>query len=261
MNTPDNPLRETLFDFRPTLAAPLTGHESDQFLIVEAGKLDVAEYRIDLFDDNPVTDARTDFLSNFRLATMQGGFAHHPATLATIRSETEGGKWPAGLSDFRFGIYAELTELVDGFDVEVSALKLLNTVAEMALISDKVTIGSFHDFESTPPEKELLDIIARAENNGAEATKLAVQINTKDDLTRLTEFTQEHSEAHNLVVVGMGEAYGPASRYILPAAGSLMTFAAGETATAVGQPAIDELRESLFSVTSDMIDDIINSMP
>jgi 3-dehydroquinate dehydratase-1 len=98
---------------------------------------------------------------------------------------------------------------------------------------------STHDFDATPPRTELLARVARAFDAGADVAKVAAHAPSLAELQVLLDVTRGVSPAP-IVTLAMG-ATGPLSRLVLPAAGSLLTYAAAGAPTAPGQLPLDEL--------------------
>ena len=118
-------------------------------------------------------------------------------------------------------------------------------------------VASFHDFEATPADDVLEEVLARMVNEGADLAKIAVWPTSADDVARLlgvcARATADPGEGTGLGVpvaaMSMG-ALGAVSR-VAPAFGTALTFAVvsdeqGETqASAPGQLPIQDVRRCL----------------
>ena len=184
--------------------------------------------------------------------------------LLTCRTATEGGR--AHLDDAGYGavLGAVLDDLSTwaperrpaAIDVEVQR-GCLPGVSEQAHGLGIDVVASFHDFEATPADDVLEEVLARMVNEGADLAKIAVWPTSADDVARLlgvcARATAGAGEAAALGVpvaaMSMG-ALGAVSR-VAPAFGTALTFAVvsdeqGETqASAPGQLPIQDVRRCL----------------
>ena len=184
--------------------------------------------------------------------------------LLTCRTAAEGGR--AQLDDASYG--ALLRSVLDGLadwaperrpaaiDVEVQR-GCLPQVCEQAHGLGIDVVASFHDFEATPADEVLEEVLARMAREGADLAKIAVWPTSADDVARLlgvcARATAGAGEAAALDVpvaaMSMG-ALGAVSR-VAPAFGSALTFAVvpdeqGQArASAPGQLPIQDVRRCL----------------
>ena len=184
--------------------------------------------------------------------------------LLTCRTAAEGGR--AQLDDASYG--ALLRSVLDGLadwaperrpaaiDVEVQR-GCLPQVCEQAHGLGIDVVASFHDFEATPADEVLEEVLARMAREGADLAKIAVWPTGADDVARLlgvcARATAGAGEAAALDVpvaaMSMG-ALGAVSR-VAPAFGSALTFAVvpdeqGQArASAPGQLPIQDVRRCL----------------
>jgi len=151
---------------------------------------------------------------------------HELPLIGTIRGQSEGGK--AKLTDGqRAELYRKISPLVDAVDVDLSA-SILKDVVAAARRNKNTVILSHHDFQGTPSEAKLDEIVHRAMSLGADLIKIAVKAKTESDVVRLLQFTIHRREQH-LVTISMGNI-GSISRLIAPLTGSLMTYTSIEPA-------------------------------
>ena len=184
--------------------------------------------------------------------------------LLTCRTAAEGGR--AQLDDAAYG--ALLRSVLDGLadwaperrpaaiDVEVQRGCLPQVCTQAHALSIDV-VASFHDFEATPADEALEEVLARMAREGADLAKIAVWPTSADDVARLlgvcARATAGAGEAAALGVpvaaMSMG-ALGAVSR-VAPAFGSALTFAVvpdeqGQArASAPGQLPIQDVRRCL----------------
>ena len=265
----------------PAVAVSLTGPSLAQARTqarsaIDAGA-DVLELRVDLLEEagalaapDPL-DAATavaqvlECLRGLREAidTTDGADAGSPVLL-TCRTAAEGGR--AQLDDTAYG--SLLRSVLDGLtdwtperrpaaiDVEVQRGCLPQVCAQAHALSIDV-VASFHDFETTPADEALEEVLARMAREGADLAKIAVWPTSADDVARLlgvcARATAGAGEAAALDVpvaaMSMG-ALGAVSR-VAPAFGSALTFAVvpdeqGQArASAPGQLPIQDVRRCL----------------
>ena len=184
--------------------------------------------------------------------------------LLTCRTTAEGGR--AHLDDAAYG--ALLRSFLDGLtdwaperrpvaiDVEVQR-GCLPQVCEQAHGLGIDVVASFHDFEATPADEVLEEVLARMAREGADLAKIAVWPTSAQDVARLlgvcaraTAGTGERSGLGVPVAAMSMGALGAVSR-VAPAFGSALTFAVvpdeqGEArASAPGQLPIQDVRRCL----------------
>lgn len=265
----------------PAVAVSLTGPSLAQARTqarsaIDAGA-DVLELRVDLLEEagalaapDPL-DAATvaaqvlECLRGLREAidTIDGADAGSPVLL-TCRTAAEGGR--AQLDDTAYG--SLLRSVLDGLtdwaperrpvaiDVEVQRGCLPQVCTQAHGLGVDV-VASFHDFETTPADEALEEVLARMAREGADLAKIAVWPTSADDVARLlgvcARATAGAGEAAALGVpvaaMSMG-ALGAVSR-VAPAFGSALTFAVvpdeqGQArASAPGQLPIQDVRRCL----------------
>lgn len=184
--------------------------------------------------------------------------------LLTCRTTAEGGR--AQLDDAAYG--ALLRSVLDGLadwmperrpaaiDVEVQRGCLPQVCAQAHELGIDV-VASFHDFEATPADEALEEVLARMAREGADLAKIAVWPTSAHDVARLlgvcARATAGAGERSGLGVpvaaMSMG-ALGAVSR-VAPAFGTALTFAVvpdeqGQArASAPGQMPIQDVRRCL----------------
>ena len=266
----------------PAVAVSLTGptaaHARAQARhAIDAGA-DVLELRVDLLEEagalaapDPldVATAAAQVLECLRglgeAIAADGADADAGApVLLTCRTTAEGGR--AHLDDAAYG--ALLRSVLDGLtdwapelrpvaiDVEVQRGCLPQVCTQAHGLGVDV-VASFHDFEATPADEALEEVLARMAREGADLAKIAVWPTSADDVARLlgvcARATAGAGERSGLGVpvaaMSMG-ALGAVSR-VAPAFGSALTFAVvpdeqGQArASAPGQLPIQDVRRCL----------------
>ena len=266
----------------PAVAVSLTGPSLAQAgtqarSAVDAGA-DVLELRVDLLEEAGAL-AAPDLLDAATAAAQvleclrglgeaiaaDGADAGAGAPLLlTCRTAAEGGR--ARLDDASYGTL--LCSVLDGLadwaperrpvaiDVEVQRGCLPQVCTQARGLGIDV-VASFHDFEATPADEVLEEVLARMACEGADLAKIAVWPTGADDVARLlgvcARATADAGEGAGLGVpvaaMSMG-ALGAVSR-VAPAFGSVLTFAVvpdeqGQArASAPGQLPIQDVRRCL----------------
>ena len=264
----------------PAVAVSLTGPSLAQARTqarsaVDAGA-DVLELRVDLLEEagalaapDPLDAAAAaaqvlECLRRLGEAIAADGADAGAPVLLTCRTTAEGGR--AQLDDAFYG--ALLRSVLDGLadwaperrpvaiDVEVQRGCLPQVCTQARGLGIDV-VASFHDFETTPADEVLEEVLARMAREGADLAKIAVWPTSAQDVARLlgvcARATAGTGEAAALDVpvaaMSMG-ALGAVSR-VAPAFGTALTFAAvpdeqGEArASAPGQMPIQDVRRCL----------------
>ena len=96
---------------------------------------------------------------------------------------------------------------------------------------------SNHNFEGTPPKEEIISILCRMQQLGADITKLAVMARSEKDVLVLLEATLAMRERYGdrpFITVSMGQK-GIISRVAGGLFGSAVTYASGNDPSAPGQ--------------------------
>ena len=210
----------------PRLAVPFSDRASRaEVQALRRRGLDVAELRVDRFASPDPAHA---------LAELDK-FAGLP-TIATIRLRREGGAWARGENE-RIALFRALAPRVDAVDVELAAAEIRAEVIEAAHRADALAIVSHHDFEKTPDPSALAEVVARAQEIGADVVKIAAAVRDPADVRALASAALA---SPNSIVIGMGDV-GLATRLLFAALGSLLTYASAGEATAPGQLPFDEM--------------------
>ncbi len=240
----------------PAVCLPLVSRTATQLAseAVRANALapDLLEWRVDFFDrlDDPerVADA----------ARSIRGAAPGIPLLYTRRSENEGGEAASASEEQVLAGYRRICEerLAELVDCEVATDDdYWNAIRTAAAGSNRLLVGSFHDFSGTPEPHSLLQRFAEAERRGADIAKVAVMPRDPGDVLRLLQATLE--AAGRLGVPAIGMAMGPLgviSRVFGHQFGSALTFAAGDRASAPGQLPIGALRDILTAIRAPSTD-------
>ncbi len=165
-------------------------------------------------------------------------------TMTTIRLASEGGKW-ARRSNERLALFDRAIKTLAAVDVEFKS-DILKDVSSQAKAMGKAVIVSFHDFNETPTESSLLEVIKSAAEH-ATVVKVSTMVRTESDIATLKGLLDADFGVP-LCVIGMG-ALGTRTRTAFPVLGSALTYGYLDAPSAPGQlPAtilVDYLRLNL----------------
>jgi 3-dehydroquinate dehydratase-1 len=150
--------------------------------------------------------------------------------LLTIRLAAEGGAWNAADEQRLFLFENGLRELA-GADVEWRS-KIARPVATLAKELRKVCVISYHDFQKTPPRKELEGVIAQAQE-WASIVKISTRLTSRKDEAVLRSLLAGKWK-RPLCVIGMGAAWAH-TRLSFPNLGSCLAYGYLDKPTAPGQ--------------------------
>lgn len=210
----------------PRLVA--AGGEAELGALARAEGADLVELRADLFAD-PRPETLPGQLDRLRAAGRP--------VILTVRAAAEGGRPLA--EERRGALYRAGLPHADAIDVEIASATLLAELVPAARAAGRTVILSAHAFDRSPPEAELLALVGRAEAAGADVVKLVTQPGSAEELRTLVAVTLA-ARARGIVTLAMG-VWGPLSRFVLPLAGSLLTYASVGAPTAPGQLPVGEL--------------------
>lgn len=154
--------------------------------------------------------------------------------IATNRMKEEGGYF-RGSEDERIEILIETAEYVDYVDIE---LQTDEKNRSKVINASKSTIISYHNFQRTPPLKELLNIVKKEKELGTIAKFAVMPQNMQDTLNVL----QVVNQSDNTIGIAMGEM-GRYTRVLAPLFGSPLTYASSDKGSAPGQLNINETKE------------------
>ena len=237
----------TLSNNQARVCVPVMGKTTEEVLqqlksVVEM-EPDIIEWRGDFFE----TDNNEGYLNV--LKQMKDVNENIPV-IFTIRTDSEGGNKKIGWNeycDLCLFIAEKGKEFnVEFVDVEVfkddKANELINSLHEKRMN----VIGSNHHFDKTPDKEEMVKILSTIEKSGADVCKLAVMPRDKKDVEVLIEASKETDEKIKapIITMSMGEL-GAITRVIPKITKTSVTFAAGVSASAPGQPGIKVVRKLL----------------
>ncbi|WP_457624349.1 type I 3-dehydroquinate dehydratase [Persephonella sp.] len=220
-------------DTRPLVVLPLDDTDLEKKLSIAVDKgIDMIELRIDQFSDLSI-----DYIESRASAVKE----YDLGLIATVRSKEEGG---TDIPDSdRLSIFEAVAGIADILDIELTSQSINRKVIEMARDEGKMALVSYHDFEKTPVEDEIQEIIDRSAALGADIIKYAFKVNSIGDVSRIMCVTAKNREK-KLVAIGMGDL-GKITRVAGFFFGSVLTYTYIGRSFAPGQIEAGKLIEEL----------------
>lgn len=169
--------------------------------------------------------------------------------LITARHPSEGGSTRLTLAQRRrlLKLYLPAATAVD---IELRSAASMVDLLQEASQGGLTKVVSYHNFRSTPNLSELLKIVNRARQAGADIPKVATYLRSPADLAVLLQLqSKSGGKRRPLAVMGMGP-YGKVSRLALSAAGSLLNYGFFDRPQVYGQWPAAVLAERIREVTS-----------
>ena len=234
----------------PVICTPLIGASRDAVLAELESVLpkhpDVIEWRADYFSALADTPAVIETAQALKAACGD------VPVLFTRRSASEGGQ-SVSLSEPRVAqLYEAVCEArcVDLIDYELSnPADAFERLCAASRRQGMALVGSYHNFQSTPPREALVAKFREAQQRGADIGKVAVMPKSPADVLTLLSATCEASATLEIPLISMSMGgFGSVSRMIGGVFGSALTFAVGKASSAPGQIPIEELRTVLVTV-------------
>jgi 3-dehydroquinate dehydratase-1 len=180
-----------------------------------------------LLENTDFAEIRLD-LTGFNMDQIVDIFSLKKQLIATCRSTKENKNAREEI------LKTAITSGAKYVDIEIESDKYFKeSIIKVARKNNCTVIISYHNFDLTPPNEELLDIVEKCFTSGADIAKIACMVNNVGDNARLLGILDTERP---LVSIGMGEM-GKITRIIAPFLGSVFTFASpnNEKLTAPGQ--------------------------
>lgn len=161
--------------------------------------------------------------------------------LLTLRAVREGGLYPWKRGE-RAATLKELLPQVDGVDFELASLTELQPAYRLARKLKKMIVLSGHSIKRRVPPARLREWVKAFEKKPADLYKLAVRVESPDDLFPLAVLLCSKPE-HRWAVMGVGPM-AAVSRRILTTLGSRLAYGYLDKPAAPGQPSLKALRKT-----------------
>jgi 3-dehydroquinate dehydratase type I len=143
--------------------------------------------------------------------------------LATNRTASEGGRWQSDEASRVSELLKSLALRPALVDIE---LQTDNVKAIAARIKEHAKcLVSYHNWERMPPLSELVEIVRRELDAGADICKIAAMVRSFEDNVTLLELVDKFPDT-SLIVSGMGPL-GMVGRILCPLLGGYLIYASG----------------------------------
>lgn len=228
---------------KPLFCVPLVAEDTANLLAQAKVAHDLAPDLVEWRADSIKEVSPSSYVDS--LNKLRSVLKHEPI-IFTLRVSAEGGAQDIAQETRRICIESvAATGLIDILDTELRNEKsFLDPVLDVGRKHGARVILSYHNFEDTPPNEELLGKIRMMNQLGADIAKIAVMPRAAGDVLRLLEVTLEARESFPrmpLVTMSMGRL-GALTRIAGFLFGSDMAYAVGQETSAPGQIAIAEAR-------------------
>ncbi len=231
----------------PAVCAPLVARTPEalraEAAMVVARQPDLLEWRIDHFA--AIADTMEVLAAARELRRQAGSIP----ILLTRRSRREGGEAITLSEDEVFDLYEAVARAgcADLLDVEIaSEMEDITRAHRLAGELDLGLVLSFHDFQRTPPQAQLLEKFREAHRLGASVAKIALMPQRMEDVHAVLGATLAASRELPIPVVSMAMGpMGAVTRLCGGVFGSALTFAVGAASSAPGQMPINDVRAGL----------------
>ncbi|MBC5765680.1 type I 3-dehydroquinate dehydratase [Ramlibacter albus] len=238
----------------PAICAPLVGGTADALVeetaAVAEKEPDLLEWRVDFFEAIADTDQVLETAWRIRQA------APGIPLLFTRRSRREGGQ-PIDLAeDAVLELYHAVCKsgLVALVDYEMSnEPDHVSRVRNLTRRCGVKLVLSYHNFQETPPEAQLLARLRQAAQLDADVGKVAVMPRSLEDVLTVMHATLKASREVGIPVITMAMGgWGALTRLCGGVFGSALTFAVGASSSAPGQVPIEDVRAALALIRKAM---------
>lgn len=234
----------------PKICLPIVGHTqyeiASQAMTIASLKPDIVEFRADWYDNVLEMENLMEMLRLIR--KLIGRIP----LLFTFRRIEEGGVQKINMRDYgTLNRHAIKSGLVDMVDIELmSGEKTVESIMSTARKNNVVVIISNHDFEKTPSKADMISVMKKMIEAGADIPKLAVMPNSNKDVLALLEVTDTIHEKYPdipIITMSMG-GKGIVSRISGEIFGSAVTFGSARKASAPGQIEAGDLLTAIRTV-------------
>lgn len=207
------------------IAVPLTERNfSERVREAKEKGADLVELRVDQFErrDAEYVEERVREVKEVGLGVI-----------LTVRSPEEGGRDVRN----RREIFERVAPLCDYADIELSSRDMIISVRNAVARGGGKLIVSFHNFELTPPNWVLREVLREGHRYGG-IPKVAVRANSYEDVARL--LCVGNQEKYEKILIAMGDV-GSISRLAGYIFGSVITYSSLGESLAPGQLPLEDM--------------------
>ncbi|MFZ7133845.1 MAG: type I 3-dehydroquinate dehydratase [Eubacteriales bacterium] len=229
---------------KPSICIPITANNQNdlkkQLDMVIASPPDLLEIRIDFWDEF-LMEEMDENLKHIRLKVNE------TPIIATYRTLEEGGKGTFNQEEL-YALYSNFVRhpIIDVVDIEISQGKdiILKVLGENKQYNKKILL-SYHNFNETPSEENMMHTLVEAVLLGGDLVKIAVMPQNNGDVLRLLETVYKAYTRLNVpvIAISMGQL-GKITRIFGGLFGSGITFSCLEgLSSAPGQIDIKKMKK------------------
>ena len=231
----------------PKIIVPIVGKTFEEVTAkakeLQTVRIDMVEWRADHFQEIFDKDRTLCLLRELR------NILERYPLLFTFRTKKEGGEKDIAMNDYvEMNATVAKSGHVDLIDVEAfsdgdAVQKNISIVHDAGVY----VIGSYHNFQATPPKEELVGMLRKMQEMGVDIPKIAVKPNSVGDVLTLLAATNDMYEKYAdrpIFTMSMTEK-GVVSRLAGGIFGSAMTFGAVGQVSAPGQIPASQLAQVL----------------
>lgn len=240
----------TIGDGIPKICVPIVACTKREIL-ADAGdivnsRVDIVEWRADWFEGVRNIEKVKDVLKELSSVLKQ------IPLLFTLRTAGEGGKIalnPESYAGINKTVIA--TGWADLIDVEILREETISKeILESAHAAGVKVVGSSHQFDGTPSQKEMIDRLRKMQDMGADISKIAVMPKNETDVGRLLEATaimRKKYAQKPIAAISMANL-GVVSRIMGEIFGSALTFGTVQKKSAPGQIESEKLYQMMQGI-------------
>ena len=240
----------TIQQGKPAIIVSTTGNDEESALklarqAAQTPQVQVVELRVDKLDFATHVDKVTQLGQAMR-RELKG-----KPLLLTLRTKEEGGSLSPDDASY-IALYQQWLEagFADLIDIEMRiGAQAVDQLVAQAHQHHVAVILSYHDFQATPDNADMLRRLSWQAAHGADILKIAVMPKTPQDVSRLTDVTWQMRQRSDkpLLTMAMG-GLGAVTRVSGEVFGSNLTFGTLGEASAPGQLDVQALDQVLTTL-------------
>ncbi|WP_333609968.1 type I 3-dehydroquinate dehydratase [Pantoea piersonii] len=240
----------TIQQGKPAIIVSTTGNDAESALklarqAAQTPQVQVVELRVDKLDFATHVDKVTQLGQAMR-RELKG-----KPLLLTLRTKEEGGSLSPDDASY-IALYQQWLEagFADLIDIEMRiGAQAVDQLVKQAHQHHVAVILSYHDFQATPDNADMLRRLTWQAAHGADILKIAVMPKTPQDVSRLTDVTWQMRQRSDkpLLTMSMG-GLGAVTRMSGEVFGSNLTFGTLGEASAPGQLDVQALDQTLTTL-------------
>ncbi len=191
--------------------------------------------------DCDLVEVRLDYLDRVSDISRLGDIRN--SVMVTCMPEWEGGLFK-GLEEERMKLLKSALEYADYVSVELKTeARFRDRLLTEAGQKGVKVVMAFHDFKSTPPRHEIVELIEKMEEACADIAKVAFAVKEPSEALDILKAQVTADVKIPVIALGMGEV-GRVTRVVGPMLGGYLTFAAPsrDRRAVAGQYTLEEMK-------------------